>query len=224
MDKAKQITRLFAVIFLLIIAPAFLFGVIGRWQVSYLTAGYFFFFLGTVWRVLRYGELANREEDRQTQDRSGRLAGIVALAGLIGVHWLALYEFSQKFSQSDQTGVSFVSGVAIALVIAAIVLSQIAIRTLGRFFDRLTIQSEHRLVTEGVYSLIRHPIYTSYILLFTGYCLLLQGIWSLGLLIVVCIIWFGSRITREEAMLFEKFGDGYEQYCIKTKRLIPYVY
>lgn len=220
MNKFLQVARLFAVIFLLILAPAFLFGVVGRWQVGFLAVGYFLFFLGTVWRVLRHGKLADREQDRQVQDRSGRAVGIVSLVGLIGVHWLALYEFSH----SDGAGFSFVVGVAVVLVVVALVLSQSAIRTLGRFFDRLTIQAEHRLVTEGVYGLIRHPIYTSYILLFSGYCLLLGGVWSLGLLAVVCVIWFRSRIAREESMLFEQFGDAYEQYCAKTKRLIPYIY
>ncbi|WP_414570686.1 isoprenylcysteine carboxylmethyltransferase family protein [Nostoc sp. CCY 9925] len=41
-------------------------------------------------------------------------------------------------------------------------LSQVAIKTLGKFFDRLTIKSDYQLVTDGIYGLIRHPIYTSY--------------------------------------------------------------
>lgn len=220
MDNVIQVGRLVAVIFLLIVAPALLFGIAVRWQVLFLAIGYFLFFLGTVWRVLRHGKLANREDDRQVQRRSGRWAGVIGLVGLIAVHWLALYEFSL----SERTMPALFMVLAAALVAAAVLLSQVAIRTLGRFFDRLTVQTDHRLVTEGVYGLIRHPIYTSYILLFTGYCLLLQSTWSLLLLIGVCVVWFSSRISLEEAMLREKFGKAYSQYCANTKRLIPYIY
>lgn len=113
---------------------------------------------------------------------------------------------------------------AIALIGAAIAVNQVAIKTLGKFFDRLTIKSDHQLVTDGIYSLIRHPIYTSYILLFIGFCLMLQSLWGSVLLLVVCVVWFGNRIAIEEQMLEERFGEEYRSYCQQTKRLFPYVY
>lgn len=112
----------------------------------------------------------------------------------------------------------------IILICAAIIVSQVAIKTLGKFFDRLTIKSDHRLVTDGIYSLIRHPIYTSYILLFLGFCIMLQSLWGSGLLLMVCVVWFGNRIAIEEQMLEERFGEEYQSYSQQTKRLFPYIY
>ena len=114
--------------------------------------------------------------------------------------------------------------VAIGLVCTAILVNQVAIKTLGKFFDRLTIKVDHQLVTDGIYSVVRHPIYTSYILLFLGFCTMLQSLWGSGLFLATCAIWFGNRITIEERMLEERFGEEYQSYCQQTKRLFPYVY
>jgi protein-S-isoprenylcysteine O-methyltransferase Ste14 len=200
--------------------PAAMCGVIGTWQIIGLCLSYFVFFLSTVWRTLQSGNLATRSEDRQVQQKSGRLAMLVQVLGLVGVHWLGVYDFSGQ----EITGHLAWNASAILFILGAIAVNQIAVRTLGRFFDRLTIQSEHQLVKTGIYSFVRHPIYLSYILLFVGFCLLLHSYLSLGLLAVVCTIWFGNRIGIEEAMLREEFGEEYQAYQQQTKRLIPLIY
>lgn len=203
-----------------ILAPAALLGVATTWQVIVLALAYFLFFLlGTVDRVLRHGDLANRRQDRQVRAHSGRLAFIGGTVGLLAAHWLSLYTFAQRTSVEPLWAIA-----GLPMIVAALVLSQVAIRTLGRFFDRLTIKQDHQLVTTGVYGVIRHPIYTSYILLFSGYCILLGSLWGLAMLILACVIWFGSRISLEERMLEEQFGDTYRSYRLHTKRLIPFVY
>ena len=218
------IFSLLALIAVLILIPAALFRLIADWRIVFLSITYFIFFLGTVYRVLQYGELASRQEDRQVKATSGRLASSIAIVGLLGVHWLTLYTFSTQHQDLNTTIEPILTAIALTLIFTAILISQVAIRTLGKFFDRLTIKSDHQLVTNGIYSLIRHPIYTSYILLFLGFCLMLQSLWGLSLLLIVCIIWFGNRIGIEEQMLEEEFGNEYQSYCSQTKRLFPYIY
>lgn len=218
------ILALFAVISVLIVVPAWQFGIVTDWRIIFLAIGYFAFFLGTVWRVIRYGELANRQDDLQVKETTGRIASLVTVVGLLGVHWLSIYTFASRSSNLNALADRGSIAIAIALVVAAIIVSQIAIRTLGKFFDRLIIKSDHQLVTEGIYGLVRHPIYTSYILLFVGFCAMLQSLWGFGLLLAVCTVWFGNRIGIEERMLSERFGDDYQSYCHQTKRLFPYLY
>lgn len=218
------IFALLAVIAVLIVIPATWLGIASDWKVIFLSLSYFCFFLGTVWRVVRYGQLASREEDRQVQATSGRIASLVTVIGLLGVHWLTLYTFSFQSQVMGRTVDGLLSAIAIGLIVSAIVVSQIAIRTLGKFFDRLTIKSDHQLVTDGIYSIVRHPIYTSYILLFLGFCTMLQSLWGFSLLLAVCIVWFANRIGIEERMLEEEFGEEYQSYCQRTKRLFPYIY
>ena len=88
----------------------------------------------------------------------------------------------------------------------------------------LQIREGHTLVTNGVYQVIRHPMYTSALLWCIAQALLLPN-WIAGL---GGLISFGiasiARIGKEEQMLLEQFGDEYEAYRQRTKRLVPYVF
>ena len=87
LKSLRLILALLAVITVLIVIPAWQLGVAGNSRVIFLSISYFVFFLGTVWRVVRYGQLATRREDRQVQAISGRLASLMAVVGLVGFHW-----------------------------------------------------------------------------------------------------------------------------------------
>ncbi|HEY9669888.1 MAG TPA: isoprenylcysteine carboxylmethyltransferase family protein [Waterburya sp.] len=209
---------------ILIVLPAFLFGAFGQWQIFVLGLGYFCFFLGTIWRTLKYGELTPYREDEQVKRTSGRLASIIQITGLLGVHWLAIYDFSHAHKHESYAIEAALTTVAIFLIVLSIIINQIAVRTLGKFFDRLTIKPEHQLITTGIYSWVQHPIYLSYILLFVGFCTLLQSSISFVLLAIVCIIWFGNRIMIEEELLVQEFGEDYKTYQQQTKRIFPFIY
>lgn len=228
MENITRFTKIFlllvCVISLLIILPGYIFNQLNNWQIYFLAISYLLFFLPTVWRTTKFGNLAKRSEDKQVKSRLGRAASFVGLFGLIGVHWLAIYE-STNFSNNNfyVTNIVFTI-IGITLVFSAIIVNQVAVKTLGKFFDRLVIKDQHQLITSGIYSQIRHPIYTSYLLLFIGFCTLLQSWLSLGVLVIVCLIWFGNRITIEEEMLTQEFGNKYQIYQEKTKRLLPLIY
>ncbi len=70
------ILALLALISVLIFIPAVQFGIATDWRVILLAIGYFSFFLGTVWRVVRYGDLVSRDEDLQVKQTSGRIASM----------------------------------------------------------------------------------------------------------------------------------------------------
>jgi protein-S-isoprenylcysteine O-methyltransferase Ste14 len=75
-----------------------------------------------------------------------------------------------------------------------------------------------KIVTTGLYAIIRHPQYLSFILLSTGITLLHQTWISLlltGFIILLTYIW----TFREDKRLIEKFGDKYSQYKENVPRL-----
>ena len=89
--------------------------------------------------------------------------------------------------------------------------------------SRLQIVEGHRLVTDGVYSRIRHPLYLGEITRNLGFTLILSSMYGFA------IVLFGGlflpfRIEIEERMLLEEFGEEYEEYRKRTKKLIPYIY
>ena len=105
------------------------------------------------------------------------------------------------------------SYVALCLSIACAILWFIARWQLG---DAFSVDAQaSRLVTQGLYSKVRHPIYVFGTLAFLFVVLALQGwpgliIWTVVILIQV------SRIRREERVLAETFGEEYTAYRSRT--------
>ena len=84
----------------------------------------------------------------------------------------------------------------------------------------LETKSDHRLVDKGLYRFIRHPLYSSYMLLAIGLFLLSDN-WWVGLSTLVYFIAVAARTWREEAMMVERLGDPYRDYQGRTGRFVP---
>ncbi|MEM9266045.1 MAG: protein-S-isoprenylcysteine O-methyltransferase [Cyanobacteria bacterium P01_F01_bin.13] len=88
----------------------------------------------------------------------------------------------------------------------------------------LQVRADHTLITNGIYQSIRHPMYTSIWLWTIAQALLLTN-WIAGL---SGVITFGTlyflRVDNEEKMMAEQFGEQYQAYRQKTKRLVPFLF
>lgn len=98
-------------------------------------------------------------------------------------------------------------------------------KALGKMWSHsLDLRENHKLVTEGIYANVRHPMYTAFWLWAIAPPFLLAN-WVAGL---AGIVGFGTlyflRVGREEAMMEEEFGEQYVEYCARTKRIIPGIY
>jgi protein-S-isoprenylcysteine O-methyltransferase Ste14 len=92
---------------------------------------------------------------------------------------------------------------------------------LGRFYSQeVTLQEGHRLITHGIYRIVRHPRYLGIFLLGPGESLLFRSWLGLGISTVVMVIVL-FRIRDEEALMQREFGAEWEAYGRKTSRLIP---
>lgn len=81
---------------------------------------------------------------------------------------------------------------------------------------------EGKLITTGVYSFVRNPIYSAFIIVFTG-ALVTAG--NLVLLVLPVIFWAVLTIVlkrTEEKWLLEKFEDEYACYCKQVNRILPW--
>lgn len=85
----------------------------------------------------------------------------------------------------------------------------------------LEISAQQTLTTNGVYRMIRHPMYASQLLWSLAQALLLQN-WIAGLAGVVAFLpLYVVRVPREEQMMLDHFGDDYRSYCAQTGRIVP---
>jgi protein-S-isoprenylcysteine O-methyltransferase Ste14 len=98
-------------------------------------------------------------------------------------------------------------------------------KDLGRNWSiSLEIRDQHRLVSNGIYRLIRHPMYTAFWLMGLGQALLLPNWVAGGAGLVGFGVLYFLRIDHEERMMIQTFGDEYRSYMTRTKRIIPLVY
>jgi protein-S-isoprenylcysteine O-methyltransferase Ste14 len=85
----------------------------------------------------------------------------------------------------------------------------------------LELHEDHTLVTEGVYRLVRHPMYTAHWLWSLAQILLIQN-WVAGWLpMIVFLPLYRLRVPREERMMLEHFGEAYRSYMNRTGRIFP---
>ncbi|CAH1446747.1 unnamed protein product [Lactuca virosa] len=120
----------------------------------------------------------------------------------------------------------WVSNLGLLMVIFGEIIRKLAIITAGRAFTHLIQrhhEDHHRLVTHGVYSIVRHPGYTGFL------------IWSVGTQIMLCnpvstvgfslVVWnfFHRRIPYEEFFLRQFFGVEYDEFAKRVPSGIPFV-
>ena len=92
---------------------------------------------------------------------------------------------------------------------------------LGRFWSPyLQLRPGHRLIAEGPYARIRHPMYSTIL----GWMMslgLVAANWVPFIFAALCALNFMLRIRGEEKMMLQQFGDEYREYMKRTGRLLP---
>lgn len=109
-------------------------------------------------------------------------------------------------------------GLAIVLILDAAFLWLAAVR-ISKINEKI---ENNQLETEGVYALVRHPIYSAWLQICTALILFSQNIL---LLILPVIFWIVLSIViskTEEKWLKEKFGNDYVLYAQNTNRFVPF--
>jgi protein-S-isoprenylcysteine O-methyltransferase Ste14 len=87
--------------------------------------------------------------------------------------------------------------------------------------NSLELRENHQIVAFGVYKSIRHPMYAAIFVYALAQALLLPN-WLAGPgCLVAFVFMFVFRLRPEERMMLEKFGQPYQDYLARTKRLIP---
>jgi protein-S-isoprenylcysteine O-methyltransferase Ste14 len=106
------------------------------------------------------------------------------------------------------------------LILCGVVFALYAVLWLGRSFS--VMPEARRLVTNGPYSVIRHPLYLGEAVALAGVTLQFLSPWALALLALQCIFQL-ERMKNEELVLSRAFPD-YQDYAARTARLLPGLY
>lgn len=110
---------------------------------------------------------------------------------------------------------SAVAAIAWALVVAGVAIWFAGAIVVMRAYDR------DELVTTGVYSLVRHPMYAGWIVLILPGLVLLTTCWPLLAAPLAAYVIFKRSIRREDEYLAKRFGRSYLDYRGRVNEMIP---
>jgi protein-S-isoprenylcysteine O-methyltransferase Ste14 len=83
------------------------------------------------------------------------------------------------------------------------------------------LHKNSRLTTVGPYSLIRNPLYAGSFLMMLGFCLLLDNLWDISVIVVPVVILYVVKVRQEEKLLANLFPSQWPTYSASTPRFIP---
>lgn len=158
--------------------------------------------------------LASKEE-RTAQQGVVRYTGLLFIVSFV----VAGLDFHYGWSAMPQW---LVWG-AIALFLLGYVLYGEVMRENVWLSRNIRVEQGQSVVSSGLYSIVRHPMYTSTIVMFLTMPLVLGSYWALiPMLFYIPII--ALRILDEEQLLHSDLA-GYTEYCAKVRwRLLPFVW
>ncbi len=85
------------------------------------------------------------------------------------------------------------------------------------------VDPEQKVITNGLYSIVRHPMYSGILIMWVPTPIALGSYWGLIPMAAIPII-LVFRILNEESVLSRDLA-GYKDYCSRTKyRLIPFLW
>jgi protein-S-isoprenylcysteine O-methyltransferase Ste14 len=153
--------------------------------------------------------LARRRPLRKSE---GWLPRAAALAGLLMLYALLLFPRAPQEAAWDAA--------ALALLLAGHFLCAVTLLQLGRSFS--VMPEARKLVTAGLYSRIRHPLYLAEAVATLGVFLQYRSA-AAALLVAAQVAVQLWRMREEEKVLEAQFAD-YAAYRARTARVLPGVY
>ena len=158
--------------------------------------------------------------ERQRQDSTSRL-GILLQAASVGVTWAAARPVFTPLSVPFPLSI-MAPPMAAILAAGAVWFSRTALRFLGRQWSLVAgLTADHRLIKDGPYAVVRHPLYTCFFALTFATAI----VWSrpTAIPVIIVLFWAGVwiRVRSEEKILRSAFGVEFDEYVRDVGAFFP---
>ena len=213
---AKLIVGL-AAIATLLFAPAGTFAYPGAWRlisllfIPMLIIGIVFY----IWAPSTLERRMRAKEERTKQK------GIVALSGLLFLACFILAGLDFRFGWSEIP--SWITWTASSVFVLSYGMYAEVMRENEWLSRSIEVMEGQKVVSTGLYGIVRHPMYTATILMFLAMPLVM-GSWWAFLVMIPYVLAIVARIKDEETLLTKEL-ERYQEYKEKVRwKLIPYIW
>lgn len=200
----------------------------GRWFSGWLFAGWLLGLWATVtaWMYRKdQALLAERYRQPRAARPKGRDRAVVSGIVLGFAVWIVLMPLdARRFGWTPPFPI-FVKVIGGVLLMASAFLLFRSFRDNTFLSPVVRVQTERkqRVVSTGVYSFVRHPMYLGMLLMFVGTPLLLGSMMGIAVAVAMTLL-LAYRIVGEERVLASEL-EGYDEYRRKVRyRLLPWVW
>jgi protein-S-isoprenylcysteine O-methyltransferase Ste14 len=161
------------------------------------------------------------EKRLDAKEKENTQKGVVALSGLLFLAGFIVAGLDYRFAWSHVP--TWLVIVASVILLISYALYAEVMRENAYLSRTIEVQEGQKVVSTGLYGIVRHPMYAVTIWLFLSIPLVLGSFWSLLCFLPYPII-MAVRILNEEKVLTNGL-DGYADYKKKVKyRLIPFIW
>lgn len=170
-----------------------------------------------VWEVLKVRQGAGAT--KRPRSLKERVLSAIKLTILIGI--LVQTVMPEFLPIAADPATLRALGVALYTIgLAAAILGRVQLGWNWSDIEKAYVKKDHALVCHGLYRFVRHPIYAGDLLLLLGLELALNSWCVAG--IAALAIYIRRQAIREEGQL-RRALPGYEEYCRRTNRFLPFV-
>lgn len=202
---------------LLLFLPAWTFNYFGAW----LFMGVLLIPVVIMGVVLFIKAPSLLEKRLQDKEKEMTQKGVIALSGLMFIGGFVLSALDFRFGWSYVP--MWLTITAAVIFLAGYGMFAEVMRENAYLSRTVEVQEGQKVVSTGLYGVVRHPMYLATLLMFLPMPLILQSLWGLIPFAIYPVI-IVTRIINEEKVLEEGL-EGYSEYKTRVKyRLIPFVW
>jgi protein-S-isoprenylcysteine O-methyltransferase Ste14 len=174
----------------------------------------------TIWAALRSPQLARSRLTLKVERQKTQRA-ILLLLNIFGLGMLVVAGLDHRWHWSEVPAAAVAAGSVV--LVAGFVVMFLVMRENTFASGTIEIQEKQVVISTGLYSVVRHPMYLSFIIISFPIPLVLGSWYSLILAICVCVP-VVLRILNEERFLTRELS-GYQSYLKKVRyRLVPFIW
>ncbi len=165
-----------------------------------------------------------------TRTTSGK--GEIKDHGSLLLLWVVIFaslylgpRYADSHTQNLLGSAEWIRYAGLALLIVGLAIRWTAVVSLGRSFSaNVAIRAQQRLKTNGLFRFVRHPSYFGLLLVIVAIGIHTHNWIGFAICVIPPFLALSYRIHVEEAALKTAFGEAYEAYSGRTKRMIPGIY